>query len=186
MMNLPENAQQKELSVETKVGEGAAVMSVETRKREIPLLAAKIVLGANSNLSWHGKKDTVRVYFDDKEWAVHQQDYELAASIAAELKKSWVDLTVRQSGICAPSEILELVSLAQFLYARKTDSRAGKKGIIELSDNDGCGFWRMRLPAKFMPSNGWFVDITSAPVRYESLLEYDTIFVQRFHEWDSF
>jgi glycosyltransferase involved in cell wall biosynthesis len=37
-----------------------------------------------------------------------------------------------------------------------------------------------------MNRDDWFADVSSAMVKYEQLLEYDTIFVQRFHEWDAF
>lgn len=172
--------------METNTGEGAAVMTAEARRLEIPLLAARIVMGAQTSSNWHGKQDTVRVYFDDNEWAIHVKDYDLAAAIAGEIKKLWIDLSAKSNCLSTPTVALEVVTLAAALYARRTDNRAGKKGIIMLSDNDGCGFWRMRLPARFMPGDGWFADITSAVVKYERLLEYDTIFVQRFHEWDAF
>ena len=172
--------------METNVGEGVPMMTVEARRLEIPLLATKILLGAQCTPNWHGKKDTVRVYFDDNEWPVHAQDYEIASAIAAEIKKLWIDLSAKWNCLNTPTVTMEIVGMASALYARRTDSRAGKKGIVMLSDNDGCGFWRMRLPAKFMPGDGWFADITSAAVKYDRLLEYDTIFVQRFHEWDAF
>jgi len=172
--------------MEANVGEGAAAMSVETRKREIPLLAVRMVLGAEIFSSWQGKKDTVRVYFDDKAWAVNVLDFSIARDVAERIKKQYVDLTARKTSLSSPALILELIGMAQSLYARQTDSRAGKRGIVMLSDNDGCGFWRMRLPVKFMPEGQWFADITSAAVSYGALLEYDTIFVQRFHEWDAF
>jgi len=172
--------------METNIGEGAAVMSVEARKHEIPLLAARLILGATVSLSWRGKEDTVRVYFDDKEWPVNVRDYDIASDIAERIKKQWIGPTARKNCLSSPSLVLEIVSIASSLYGCRTDSRAGKKGIIMLSDNDGCGFWRMRLPVKFMPEGQWFADITSAAVKYESLLEYDTIFVQRFHEWDAY
>jgi glycosyltransferase involved in cell wall biosynthesis len=37
-----------------------------------------------------------------------------------------------------------------------------------------------------MDMDGIYVDITSGAVKFEHLLEYDTIFVQRLHSWDSF
>jgi glycosyltransferase involved in cell wall biosynthesis len=85
-----------------------------------------------------------------------------------------------------PIGVLEVVQFAQAQYAKMIDSRSGKHGIVMLSDNDGCGYWRMRLPTRSMKMDGWYADITSAMVKYEQLLEYETIFVQRFHEWDAF
>ena len=66
-----------------------------------------------------------------------------------------------------------------------TDERAGKYGIIMLKDQGGCGYWRMVLPARNMDRNGLYIDVTGSAVDFDHLLEYDTIFVQRIHNWDS-
>jgi glycosyltransferase involved in cell wall biosynthesis len=55
-----------------------------------------------------------------------------------------------------------------------------------LKDKGSSGWWRMVLPARAMKAENWRIDCTAAPVEFDSLLEYDTIFVQRIHDWESF
>jgi glycosyltransferase involved in cell wall biosynthesis len=171
--------------MDTNVGEGTAVMTLEQRKREIPLLATRMVLGATGGDNWCGKKDACRMFFDNRDWPVHIDDYKLAKQIA-EQALQMTTLTGRTNCMLNPPGVLEYIEFCQKQYDKTVDFRAGKRGLIMLSDNDGCGFWRMRLPAKHMEADGWYADITSAPVAYEQLLEYDTIFVQRFHEWSAY
>lgn len=170
----------------TNIGEGCAVWSVEQRKREIPLLVARIVLEAICSKNFCGKTDSVRILFDNRDWPVHNLDFAIAEKIAEQTKVCLKHYTGRDLCFSSPADVIEIIDFAQKQYAKLIDIRAGKRGLIMLSDNDGCGFWRMRLPAKCMKMDGWYADITSAPVEYEQLLEYDTIFVQRFHEWSAF
>jgi len=168
------------------IGDGVAVMSAESRKNEIPKIATMLVYGAVYFKNWCRNKDAVNVILNGDSIKIHVADFELANEISQEIKGNYIDLNGGSCCLNSPTEVLKVIGMAQSLYARKTDTRAGKKGIVMLSDNDGCGFWRMRLPARFIERDGWYADITSAQVDFKSLLEYDTIFVQKFHEWDAY
>jgi glycosyltransferase involved in cell wall biosynthesis len=87
--------------------------------------------------------------------------------------------------VVSATQALEIYRLAQ-TEMQMSDEQAGLKGIVMLKDTAGSGYWRMVLPAQYMNKDGIFIDVTAAAVRFDYLLEYDTIFVQRLHDWESF
>lgn len=172
--------------MEHTISDGVAVMSPEARKLKLPALVVRLVLGETVLSKYMGKKDVVGVVYDGDIVPFHSEDYRLASVIAERLKLQWVDICGRKNTISSASNLLKLLEVAQGEVLRETDSRQGKRGIVMLADNDGSSFWRMRLPARYMKLDGMWADITSTQVSYDQLLEYAVVFVQRFHEWDSY
>lgn len=166
------------------VAEKIAPLSVSQRKRILPMIITKIVMDAKITENYQNNKFAVLITFDGNKDILWKGDFDLALQVAIQIRKEWKNqLSIPLN---SPSRILDALELATTLLNRHTDYRQDKKGIVMLSDNDGCGYWRMRLPAKYMTGKHWYADITSGLVNYEALLEYDTIYVQRFHEWDAF
>jgi glycosyltransferase involved in cell wall biosynthesis len=66
--------------------------------------------------------------------------------------------------------------------------RCEEYNIVMVADKGGCGYWRMRLPAEHLCSRhaGVNIDVTPTEIKFEHLLAYDTVMVQRTHDWDSY
>ena len=86
--------------------------------------------------------------------------------------------------VVSPSLVLDLHRRATVVLEGFNDERVGRHGLLMLQDDTGSGWWRMMMPARHMDlRDDWWVDITSSTLRFEDVLEYDTIFVQRVHTW---
>lgn len=159
----------------------AEVIPPEARKREIPYLAMAYVMGAHVFDNHQGKDNVFGMLVGKQYRAISAYDMELVKAIAKQ-----ITFGMPQTRFLSPDDVLEAYHRAALLYERMTDSRSGKHGIFMLKDEGGCGYWRMMLPARYMDTSDCFVDISSAVTKFEYLLEYDTICVQRLHDWDSF
>ena len=163
--------------------EGTAVFSSEQRKKEIPYLAVCILMGAKVWERHFGKRDVVGIEMSNgKCIEISDIDYKLACSLAAEVsKKSLIGKVVSAYESVALYRLAEK-EFEMSLFANKTHL----KQIIMLKDRTGSGYWRMVQPARYIDRTGLQVDITSAGVDIERLRDYDTIFVQRIHDWEGY
>jgi len=157
------------------------VMSVGGRKKLLPTIISRIVMGARMMHPWNGRNDIVQVEDEYGSTRLSLSDFTVAKEVA--------DKIVRELGLkrMVPAhQVLVIRDLAQDILERMTDERAGKRGIVMLKDKGGCGYWRMVLPSRYMNLDGIYIDVTGGVVDFSNLLEYDTIFVQREHNWESF
>lgn len=159
--------------------EGSEIMSIELRKREIPLLVTTLLMGAIVHLGYKGRKDTVALEIDGEFRVLSKCDYDIVVEIS---KKIGIDLPK----LVSLKQCIEITRMASLELEKLGDSRVGKKGIVMLKDRSGSGYWRMVFPAQHMDISGIYVDITASGVQFGSLMEYDTIYVQRIHDWESF
>src|ERR1035437_5340771 len=161
--------------------DNVSVLSIGDRRKFLPNYITRLVLGARVVNPWKGCSDVFLIvdsYGSDKLTA---SDYLLAKNASDKIIKEF-DL----QRIVQPDQILKIRDRAQDIVDSTVDNRAGKYGILMLKDNGGCGYWRMSLPAKYMDLKGLYIDITSGSINFNNALEYDTIFVQRVHDWDSY
>lgn len=156
------------------------VLPIETRKRHLPTLITRLVLGVRTTSPWRGRADVVLVDDIYGPTKVSASDFKIAQEVA---DKIIMEFGVQR--IIPHHQVLVIRDRAQDILEAMTDERAGKKGIIMLKDQGGCGHWRMVLPATHMDRSGIYIDITGGSVDFDHLLEYDTICVQRVHNWDS-
>lgn len=161
--------------------EGCAVMSPDVRAREVPFAAAWIAMGANVLVRYKGRDDTVALEVDGDTWPMAKVDYELARKVSVA-----VEARMRVSRFVSPRQVLALCRAASIELAGMGDSRRGKRGIVMLKDRSGSGYWRMVFPAKHIAGDDVYVDVTAAGVPVESLMDYETVFVQRLHDWESY
>ncbi len=170
----------------TTVTEGASPLPPEARLRELPYLITKIVLGSGKLNPWCRDDDAVGVEWKGTTDVYNIDDYTLSEQIANDIIDTYcVPSNVTLANLSA-DETLRIHKMAQDRLSAKADFRAGKSGLIMLKDQSGSGYWRMVLPGKYLNNDEWYVDVTSASVPFENLLEYQTIFVQRMHDWESF
>jgi glycosyltransferase involved in cell wall biosynthesis len=156
-----------------------SVFPVEARKRLLPTLISRLVMGANVISPWHGRQDVVVIEDVYGLTKLSVQDFAIAKEVAERITK---ELGLQM--IVPSHQVLVIRDRAQEIVASMTDCRAGKKGIIMLKDQGGCGYWRMSLPAKYINRDGIYIDVTGGTLGLDGLLEYDTIFVQRVCNWD--
>jgi glycosyltransferase involved in cell wall biosynthesis len=157
-----------------------SVLTIEGRRRQLPTIITRLILGARVITPWRTRQDIVVVEDVYGSTKLSIQDFLIAKDVFEKIVK---EFGVQR--VVPAHQILAIRDRAQAVMESMTDERAGKKGIIMLKDQGGCGYWRMSLPARYIDRNGIYIDVTGGTLDFNGLLEYDTIFVQRVHNWDS-
>jgi glycosyltransferase involved in cell wall biosynthesis len=139
------------------------------------------VAGADVCSNYQGRADTVAVRIDDEMRPVAMVDFEVVERVVDRLRPGWTRIKMLSAG-----QMLEMVRQASLMYDQLGDERSSKRGVAMLKDRSGAGHWRMVFPARYMDKADSFVDVTAAGIRIESLMEYETVFVQRLHDWESY
>ena len=165
---------------ELEICEGAVILPPKARQQEIPFLATWLLMGATVHKSYKGCKDVVALELDGEFREVAIQDMEIISELADRVSRK-----IPMTKVVSALQSLELYRLAQ-TEMQTLDKRSGLKGVVMLKDMAGSGYWRMVLPARYMEKDGIFIDVTAAAVKFDYLLEYDTVFIQRVHDWESF
>lgn len=168
------------------VSDYVGVMGVEERNRKIPLIATAIAFNASIVENWEGKDGLYGVEMGSKRFVVNARDFDIANALSKEIKSRMIDREGIQQEYLSPSNVIDVVDIAQMLLSSKTDERSGKKGILVLKDQSGSGWWRVNLPAQYMDADGWYMDITSGSADMDRCMEYDTVVVQRLHSWEQY
>jgi len=168
--------------METRVTERVAPLPPEAKRRDLPYAAVRLLLGANVHYRYGGDDGAVCVEMGAQRQVLHQEDYDEASGLARRLQVEWVGSLGLHGDLCCPTNALKAHEIASKWMARD----GGDKRLLMLKDTSGSGWWRMVVPAKHFEMDGWACDVTSGQVPFENLLEYDTIFVQRVHDWESY
>ena len=173
------NMKQKQGSVTN--NDVVSVLPVKQMQKQLPTHIARYVMGANVVHPWHGRKDVFSLEDVYGKTLLAPPDYSIVKAVGDQ-----VILDLKLDKIIPAHQILVIRDRAAQILEAMTDTRAGKKGIVMLKDQGGCGYWRMVLPSRYMDRTGVYIDDTGAGLDFNSLLEYETILVQRVHNWDSF
>lgn len=173
------------------ITESVALLPPEARKQEIPYLVVLHLLGAHVHKNYQGK-DAFALEMDGTFYPLSTIDYEIVCSIATEISGEI------GHPIHTPAQWMMVHRIACRKLAETESFLSGQnrtRKVIMLKDQGGAGYWRMVLPAKHLEkliekdpdiSGQVSIDVTSASVKFDYLLEYDTIYVQRLHDWESF
>ena len=164
------------------ISDGCMSLPPQARKREMPYGVCCILMGAKVHSNYRGKKGAVAVEAPDG-WFVEmaESDYQIAAKIARDIEQ-----TINIGRISSAQQMLALHRIATSKLEAIGDERENLKGIAMLKYRSGSGYWRMVLPAKYMDKTDIYVDIAAGSTRFDYLLEYHTILVQRMHDWESY
>jgi len=181
------------------ITESVAVLPPEARKQEVPYHVILWLLGAQPHKNYQGG-DGCALELDGKFYPLSGPDYEIVEALGCKLA---AELPHR---IVTPNDWMQAHRLAS-KYLAKYDAETGQepdKKIVMLKDKGGAGYWRMVLPARYLgrelepvvnPSdsepgqtrtNSVRIDVTGASVKFDYLLEYDVVYVQRLHDWESY
>lgn len=156
------------------------VLPVESRKKVLATTITRLVMGARVLNPWHGRDDIFVIEDVYGSTRLSIFDFNIAKEVAEKIAK---ELGLQR--MVPAHQILVIRDRAQDIMDAFEDERSGKCGIVMLKDGGGCGYWRMSLPSKHMDRTGIYVDVTGGAVDFDHLLEYDTIFLQRVHNWES-
>lgn len=156
------------------------LLPVEARKKVLPTIISRLILGARVMSPWHGRTDIAVVEDVYGSTTLSLPDFAIAKEVAERIAK---ELDLKR--VVPAHQILVIRDRAQEILESMVDERAGKYGVIMLKDQGGCGYWRMALPSRYIDRTGLYVDVTGGAVDFDHLLEYDTICVQRVSNWDS-
>ena len=163
------------------------VMPAQSRVMLLPYTVVKILTGARADANYEGKRDVVAVNWSDTKELMHVDDFRLAKKVADALWKEYVEEKGMLSTVLTLPTGMYLHRIAQERIKRRVDKTcAGKKTAILIKDKSGCGYWRMVVPARYMDEEKYHLECAEVEVVYDYLLEYDTIVVQRVHNWAEF
>lgn len=165
----------------------AVPLGVRERAAVIAEAAVMINLGADTTLGWGGCPERVRLNWEQNSLMLPEADYKVARCVAEK-----IDNTVACRRYLTPQAVFEMMSRAMQETIGLKDDRQGL-GVVMLRDNGGCGYWRIRQPARYlqefsqkMGGKDLYVDITGVGVPIKTLVDYDVIYVQRLHDWESY
>lgn len=159
--------------------DSAPFLPPETARQIIPDIVTALWCGAEIKKNYKNG-DGIFVSIGENEWHLSLGDYDLAWEIFEEVKSDY-----HAPCVVNALDVLKIRSRAyKILHTRL--QKAPTKLVAMLKDKGSSGWWRMVMPGKHLNVNGWRFDCTAAPVDYDYLLEYDTIFVQRMHHWESY
>lgn len=166
------------------ITESVAVLPPEARKQEIPYLVVLHLLGAHVHRNYEGK-DAFALEMDGTFYPVSPPDFEMVQGISTEIAGE-VNCPMH-----SPAQWMVAHRIACRKLAETESFMAGHTGkhkVIMLKDQGGAGYWRMVLPARHLEPlvEDTLLDVTAASVKFDYLLEYDTIYVQRLHDWSSY
>jgi len=155
--------------------------------KKLPYIVIKILNGANIIANYANKQDVICVQFNDEQEFLHIEDFTYAKQVADNIYNSWIKAKQIESSYQTLGNSLLLHEIAQNQLEKIYNKRFNKKSMNFIKGDDGgCGYWRMILPAQYLDESKYAIDVSTAQVVYQYLLEYDTIFVQRVHSWDSY
>lgn len=167
----------------TRISENVQVLPPERAIEILPYAIVEFMLGTDV-IGTYRNGDGVAIIFDGRTRHLAKQDFELVKDIALALEGE-----LGLGRIPSPKEVLRLHERAAVKVREALADRVGEKrekAVAMLKDKGSSGWWRMVLPARVMSVPGWRLDCTAAAVDFDNLLAYDTIFVQRVHDWDSY
>ena len=167
--------------------EDVALLPPDARLSLIPKAATWLLLGATVHEHYKGG-DGFALELDGFFLPLATEDMALASGVKVAITTGHVD---RMLG---GRQIIDIYRAAEDLtrnsVANETQS---DKRLVMLKDKGGAGYWRMVLPARYLDrtlsltSKGSIrIDVTGADVKFDYLLEYDTIYVQRLMDWESY
>lgn len=161
-------------------------LTPEMRKKFLPYAVLRYLTGGRIIPNYRGLPECVCLEWNNCQEFYHVNDFstvkEIGDAIWSEVIQSKNLLTTLMT---LPTSII-ILQEAQKRIELLSDPSAGKRRIILIKDQSGCGYWRMETPAKYLDLTNLYVECTQVEVIYDMLLEYHTIVVQRTHSWDHY
>lgn len=163
-------------------------MTLDMAKEKLPYVVIKLLHGAEVLFDYENKDDIVCIKFDGTCELLHKEDYLNCKIIAEVVYKEWIVANNISTSYSTVKNTMEIHSIVAKRITEVYENKfKGKKKILFIKgDNGACGYWRMVLPARYLPKTDYIVDVTNAKIAYEYLLGYDVIVIQRTCDWNSY
>ena len=161
-------------------------MPDELACRFLPYTALKLMYGATVEKCYCGREDLVAVWFNSQAEVLHVNDFEVAQRTADVIWNRLVAVTIDYTRYNSMPMMMTLHRAAAEFIAASYGQDKRKRALFLLSDQYGCGFWRMMLPATSVKSPDWMIDISPAEIVYDYLCSYNTVMLQRVCNWNSY
>lgn len=163
-------------------------MPRDIAKQRIPYIVLKLLNGAEVIFSYENKRDVVCVKFDSTGEYLHIDDFKICKKISDKIYKEWILSNNLSTSYGTLKNSIDIHRMALKEVSKVYDDIWNdKKHIIFIKgDNEGCGYWRMVIPARHINDKKYVIDVSAIEVMYEYLLEYDIIVVQRICDWNSY
>lgn len=163
------------------------LMPPEVKKKLLPYSVIRILTGAEVVPNFEKKKDVIALKWNDEYELLHKKDFELASKVAQEIWRTHIEGKNLLTTISSIPTGMKLHKVAAENIERIVDEKyKGKKGMLFVKDQSGCGYWRMVLPARYLDESKTYIHCVETEIIYDYLLEYDTIVVQRLHTWKEY
>jgi len=150
----------------------------------LPYSITKVCTGGQVITNFHGRKDLVAINWNDKAEIMNVEDFDIVKKISDAI---WEDFIKAKNLYPSLGSLPTGLMIHQQAQKRLKDllepKYGGKKRVMFIKDTSGCGYWRMVVPMRYMDLSDVYFDMCENEVTYEYLLEYDTIVVQRLHQW---
>jgi glycosyltransferase involved in cell wall biosynthesis len=166
-------------------------LTPEQATNELADISVWLYLGAAVESNYHFNKSLVRVAINDRETKLHVLDYDLAKQVADRIQDYFrLNGNMSQQLVASsPPHVLEARHFASRWIKEHYDKLySGKASLVMLpADNQGCGLWRMRLPASCWsndPDLPFVVSLSDLALTYEEMLQYDIVVVQRLTDYN--
>jgi glycosyltransferase involved in cell wall biosynthesis len=160
--------------------DSVAVLPPEARRFEIPYMVVLWLIGAIQHEEYKAG-DGCALELDEQFYPLSKPDFDLVKEVATKLEGEMPQRMV------TPEDWMFAHKRATQILKDFNIEVPGKK-VAMLKDRGGAGYWRMVLPSLYLNAcvEEIQIDVTAAEVKFDYLLEYDTIMVQRTHDWDSY
>lgn len=179
---------------EPKVGQNAIpfhthVMPLppSAKKSLLPYMVVKMLTGAKAIPNYQGCEDVTGLFWNNEYDVLHNKDFSFAQQVAQVVWEQQVEGKNLLAALHSVPVLLEIHRAAQDYITHFTDQKyAGKKGILFIKDQTGCGYWRIVVPSRYLTRTDIYTECMEEKVAYDFLLEFDTIMVQRLHTWSEY
>lgn len=161
-------------------------MPQELALQLLPYSVVKMIHGAEVIPNYQGNSEFVCLFFNSNEEVLHVKDFERVKRCAEKVWQEDVVTKRQETAIGGVPSTLELHRRAYQAMIEEYKPENRLKLLMLLSDQYGCGYWRMALPATYFDDSKIKVDSCTLEVVYDYLKQYDVIMVQRICNWGSF
>ena len=168
------------------VNKNINVMTPDLRRKYLPFSILRYLTGGRITPNYRKLHDTVCIEWADGKQFLHAKDFAIVKQVGDAIWKEVVQAKNMLPVLMTLPTAIVILEEAQKRVDRVADDAKGKKRVILVKDQSGCGYWRMEIPAQYMNLDSLFIECTQVEIAYDMLLEYDTIVVQRTHQWDHY
>ena len=164
---------------------GTHKMPPEEQEKKLPFFVYMLLTGAEVTENYMMKRDVVRIFWDNKEYFLHVNEYEIVRDVTRAIWDEVVKPNKLLPSLLSPTTMMDLLIEAQGRIKQVLDPVCkGKKRVLFLkADDTGCGYWRIVVPARHLNPDKYLIDVLVTDLVYDYLLYYDTIVVQRRCDW---